>query len=352
MNPSESVRPARTRIAVDAMGGDQAPALVVEGVVEAARLYGDRVEPILVGDEAAIRAELERLGAADAGVTVVHAAERVEMDEAAADSFRKKPDSSLSVATRLVRDGAAEGVVSAGNTGAMVAAALLNMGRIPGVVRPALATPIPTGGEIPWALILDVGATADCKPINLLQFAILGEIYYRHMMKVERPRVGLLNIGEEGSKGSELAQEAHMLLSSSGINFVGNVEGRDILQGRTHVVVTDGFTGNVLLKFAESVFDWVVHAVRREIGDHVLAKMGAYLLKPSLRRLKNRLDYSEVGGAPLLGVNGVAIIGHGRSSPKAIRNAVRVSADLSAQGINEEIRHELDRVNGGKVANS
>ncbi len=349
---SSGSSPAPVRIAVDAMGGDNAPATVVEGVVEAARAYGDRVAPILVGDEKEIAAELRRLDASGLGLEVVHAGQKVAMDEGAADSYRKKRDSSLSVATRLVRDGSAQGVFSAGNTGAMVTAALLNMGRIPGVNRPALAAQIPTKGKIPWALVLDVGATADCKPINLLQFAILGEVYARLAMGVERPRVGLLNIGEESSKGSELAQVAHVLLSRSGLNFVGNVEGKDILEGRSHVVVTDGFTGNVLLKFAESVVDWVIRSVRAEVGEHLLAKMGAYLLKPSFRRFKGRLDYSEYGGAPLLGVDGVALVGHGRSTPKAVRNAVRVATDLVRRGINEEIRGELERVNGGKVANS
>jgi glycerol-3-phosphate acyltransferase PlsX len=340
------------RVAVDAMGGDHAPATVVEGAVEAKRLHPRHIEPILVGDEDEVRAELARLGAADLGLEVVHAAERVDMDEGGADSFRKKRDSSLNVATRLVRDGAAGGVFSAGNTGAMVAASLLNLGRIAGVSRPAIATPIPTQGEHPWAVILDVGATADCKPINLLHFAILGDVYARVFFGIPTPRVGLLNIGEETSKGSELAQEAHRLLQASGLHFVGNVEGRDILNGRADVVVTDGFTGNVLLKFAESVWTWGAQAVRREIGEHVLAKMGAFLLKPSLRRFKDRLDYSSHGGAPLLGVNGVAIIGHGRSTPKAVRNALRVAADLTGRAFVDEIRTELGRVDGGRLATS
>ncbi len=347
-------QPARgkARIAVDVMGGDFAPANEVAGVVEALRMFGDRVQPILVGDRAAIEAELVRLEATGLDLEIVHTAEKVEMSEHGADSFRKKRDSSLNVATRLVRDGAAMGVISMGNTGAMVASSLINMGRIPGVSRPALAAPIPTGGEVPITLVLDVGATADCKPVNLLQFAILGEVYMRLTLNLERPRVGLLNIGEESSKGNELTQEAFNLLAGSGLNFVGNVEGKDILNGRAEVVVTDGFTGNVLLKFSESVADWGMRTIRREIGEHVLAKMGAFLLKPSLRRFKNRLDYSEYGGAPLLGVDGISIVGHGRSNPKAIRNALRVASGLIHRGINDEIRGELERVNGGKVANS
>jgi phosphate acyltransferase len=352
MTTSQDLPVRPHRIAVDAMGGDNAPGPIVEGAVEVVRLFPERIIPILVGDEAEVRRELERLGALDLGLEIVHAAEKVDMGEGGADSFRKKRDSSLNVATRLVRDGGADGVFSAGNTGGMVAASLLNLGRIAGVSRPALATPIPTRGEHPWAIVLDVGATSDCKPVNLLHFGILGEVYARLMFGMVRPRVGLLNIGEEPSKGSELAQEAHRLLAQSGLHFVGNVEGKDIMNGGADVVVTDGFTGNVLLKFAESVWSWGAQAVRREIGEHVLAKMGAFLLKPSLRRFKDRIDYSSHGGAPLLGVNGVAIIGHGRSTPKAVRNALRVAADLSGRGIIDEIREELGRVDGGQLASS
>lgn len=347
--PADSTSP---RIAVDAMGGDQAPAVVVAGVIEACRLGGKAITPVLVGDEPEIRAEISRLGAADLNLEVIHAAERVAMGEGGADSFRKKRGSSLNVATRMVRDGHADGVFSAGNTGAMVTASLLNMGRIKGISRPAIATLIPTQGDPPWVVILDVGAAADCKPINLLHFAVLGEVYARLFLQIERPRVGLLNIGEEPSKGSELAQETYPLLAASGLHFVGNVEGRDILHGKADVVVTDGFTGNVLLKFAESFLKWGVDAVRREIGEHLLAKMGAHLLKPSLRRFRNRVDYSEYGGAPLLGVDGVAIIGHGSSNEKAVRNALRVTAELIELRITHEIREELQRVSGGQVATS
>lgn len=351
MTPHEETPTLRHRIAVDAMGGDEAPANIVEGAVDAMHRSPGRFEPILVGDQWQIRSELTRLGAQDLITEVVHATERVEMGEGGADSFRKKPDSSLNVATRLVREGKAAAVFSAGNTGAMVTASLLNLGRIPGVSRPALATLIPTQGEH-LAVLLDVGAAADCKPVNLLQFAVLGDVYARLLLSIEHPRVGLLNIGEEPSKGSDLAQEAHALLLHCGLNFVGNVEGRDILRGAADVVVMDGFTGNVLLKFAESVWVWAVGAVRKEIGEHILAKMGAYLLKPSLRRFKEGIDYSNYGGAPLLGVNGLAIVGHGRSSPKAIRSALRVAADLLDRGLVEEIRDQLGRVNGGKVASS
>jgi glycerol-3-phosphate acyltransferase PlsX len=309
------------------------------------------VHPILVGDEKIISRQIRRLQAENLSLEIVHAEQRVSMSEGGADAFRKKRDSSMNVATRLVRDGGAVGVFSAGNTGAMVSASLLNLGRIPGVNRPALATPVPTRANN-WTILLDVGATADCKPLNLLQFGILGEVYARLFLGIERPRVGLLNIGEEPGKGSELAQQAHGLLANSGLNFVGNLEGKDLLHGSADVVVTDGFTGNALLKFAESVWAWGAAEVRREIGEHLLAKIGAFLLKPSLRRFKEGVDYSNYGGAPLLGVNGVAIIGHGRSSPKAVRNALFIASDLAERGIIEEIRVELERVSGGQVANS
>ena len=339
------------RIAVDGMGGDDAPGAVVEGAVEAARRFGDRLAPILVGDETRLQGELRRLRAGSLGIEVVHAGQQVDMDESGAEAFRKKRDSSMAVATRLVKDGAASGVFSAGNTGAMVAASLLNMGRIPGLTRPALATLIPTSGERPWAILLDVGATAECKPIHLYQFAILGEHYARIILDIQRPRVGLLNIGEESSKGTELAQEAHVLMTRRA-NFVGNVEGRDILNGLADVVVTDGFTGNVMLKFAESVWSWTVSMVRKELGEHVLAKVGALLLKPSFKRIRERMDYTEYGGAPLLGVDGICIIGHGSSNSKAIRNGIRFVADLVESGLNDEIRNEVEREQGGQVVGS
>jgi len=340
------------RIAVDAMGGDFAPSPIVEGVVELARSGSSPIDVILVGDRDEIQAELARLQAEDLGLEIVHAEQRVGMGEGGAGTFRRKKDSSLNVATRIVRDGEADGLFSAGNTGAMVTASLLTLGRIPGVHRPALATMVPTRGQPGWAVMLDVGAASDCTPTNLFQFAVIGEVYARAILGLSHPRVGLLNIGEEPNKGSELAQETFPLLAATGLNFVGNVEGRDILDGRADVVVTDGFTGNVLLKFAESVWAWAVEGVRREIGEHLLAKMGAYLLKPSLKRFKRRMDYSEYGGAPLLGVDGVAIVGHGSSSPKAVHNAIRMAAELVQRRTTQEIRAELERIKGDKVASS
>lgn len=336
------------------MGGDNAPGAIVEGAVQAARDFPDKLEPILVGDEGAIRLELTRVGANDLNLKIVHTEQTIGMSEGGADAFRKKRDSSMALATRMVKEGTADGAFTAGNTGAMVAASLLNMGRIPGVHRPALATPIPTSGDPAWAIILDVGATADCKPAHLYQFAILGDIYYRKLFNVDRPKVGLLNIGEESSKGNELTQGAFELLQNSDLNFIGNVEGKDVLGGTVNVVVTDGFTGNVMLKFAESVWAWTVALVHHEVGEHLLAKLGALLLRPSLRRLKQRMDYSEYGGAPLLGLNGISFVGHGRSNAKAVHNALRLAADLAQSGINDDIKALIaaERQKGGELAQS
>jgi glycerol-3-phosphate acyltransferase PlsX len=338
-------------VAVDAMGGDHAPASIVAGAVDAARTFPDQVVPVLVGDEPRLRRELSGLGAESLGLEIVHAEEHVEMAEKGAGAFRKKRQSSMSVAARMVREGRVQGVFSAGNTGAAVASSLLDIGRIKGVSRPALATLIPSSGPSTWAILLDVGATADTKPIHLYQFALLGEVYARILLKTQNPRVGLLNIGEEPGKGTDLVQEAYSLLLRRA-NFVGNVEGKDILQGVADVVVTDGFTGNVLLKFAESVWTFAGDYVRSELGSHLLAKTGVLFLRPSLRRLKARVDYSEYGGAPLLGVDGVSIIGHGRSNPKAVRNAIRFAGTLIRSGLNDQIRAEFEREQGGEVVNS
>jgi len=334
------------------MGGDNAPAAIVEGTLLAADRHSDVIEPILVGDEPVLRAELARQGAGGRGIRIVHAEQQIDMGEAGADAFRKKRDSSLSVATRLVRDGEADGLFSAGNTGAMVAASLLTIGRLKGVNRPALATPIPSSGEHAWAIVLDVGASAEVKPINLYQYGILGDAYFRILFNTPHPKVGLLNIGEETSKGSDSAREAHKLLADSHLNFVGNVEGADILWGGVDVVVTDGFTGNVMLKFAESIWSWTTGLARKEVGDHLLAKLGMLLLRPSLHRVKTRMDYSEYGGAPLLGVDGIAMVGHGRSNPKAVCNAIRFTGELHRKGLNQEISRDLQREQGGKVVGS
>ncbi|HMB69431.1 MAG TPA: phosphate acyltransferase PlsX [bacterium] len=327
------------RIVVDAMGGDNAPAVEVEGAVDAVR-GGEEVDITLVGDEPRVRAELERLGAANNGrLSVVHAPERVEMGEDPVGQVRRKKNASITVATQLLKDGQADGLVSAGNTGGVVASSLLLLGRIKGVRRPAIATflPSPQGG----AILLDVGANSDCTPQHLVQFAKMGEIYARKVLKRENPKVGLLNIGEESTKGNKLVQSAYTLLQESPLQFVGNVEGRDIFQGKADVVVCDGFVGNVVLKFSESVIHFITHLIKHEIGEDVRNRLGALLMKPVFRSLSQQLDYAEYGGAPMLGVDGVVIIAHGSSSVKAIRNAIKVASRFASERINDVIRDEL-----------
>ncbi|HET9941411.1 MAG TPA: phosphate acyltransferase PlsX [Candidatus Eisenbacteria bacterium] len=329
-------------IGVDAMGGDFAPRVVIQGALEALQESGAMFDVALVGDESAIVEEADRLGVRSRLPRIIHASEQVEMAESAAASVRKKRDSSISVSARLQKDHETDALVSAGNTGAVVAAALFDLGRIESIQRPAIATVLPTPqGNV---VVLDVGATSDPKPVHLYQFALMGSIYARLVLHVERPRVGLLNIGEEAEKGSELYYEAHQLLKRSPVHFVGNVEGRDIILGTADVVVCDGFVGNVLLKFAESVIPSISGMIKDEIQRHPLSMMAGLLLKPAFRRLRRRLDYSEVGGAPLLGVDGTCIIAHGRSNVRAIKNAIRVAARCAEAKVADSIRAELQRI--------
>ncbi|GJM45039.1 MAG: phosphate acyltransferase [Gemmatimonadota bacterium] len=328
------------RIVVDAMGGDGAPAIEVAGAVDVLRDADLKAEVILVGDEAVLRAELKRIGFHDdRRLSIVHASERIEAGEDVARQVRRKKDSSISVATRLLKDGRADGLVSAGSTGAVVASSLLTLGRIRGVRRPAIATflPSPTGG----AVLLDAGANSDCTPAHLLQFGVMGSIYARCVMGRDNPKVGLLNIGEESSKGNKLVQTSYPLLEASPLNFVGNVEGRDVFHGGADVVVCDGFVGNVVLKFSESVMHLIMRLIREEIGDDLRHRLGGLLMKPVFRSLSQQLDYEEYGGAPLLGVNGVVIISHGSSSAKAIKNAIHVAIRFAQEGINDHIQTEL-----------
>jgi phosphate acyltransferase len=335
-------RARRPIIGVDAMGGDRAPRVVIQGAMEAVREADGAYDVLLVGDEARIREEAGRLGLAGELPRIEHAPETVDMAESAAASVRRKKGSSINIAARLQKEGETDAMVSAGNTGAVVATALLGLGRIESVERPAIATILPTPqGSV---VILDVGATSDCKPYHLFQFAMMGSIYARLVLHVERPRVGLLNIGEEAEKGSELYYEAHRLLKSSPVRFVGNVEGRDIILGTADVVVCDGFVGNVLLKFAESVIPSVGHMIKDEISSDPLTALAGLLLKPAFRRLRRRLDYAEVGGAPLLGVRGTCIIAHGRSNARAMMNAIRVAARCAQANLIPSIRDELQRI--------
>jgi glycerol-3-phosphate acyltransferase PlsX len=338
------------RIVVDAMGGDRAPVVEVEGAVEAVRSGEIDADLILVGDEAKLREELQRLKASDEPrLKIEHAPERIEMGEDPARQVRRKKGSSIGVAMRLLKAREADGLVSAGNTGAVVASSLLLLGRIRGVRRPAIATflPTPRGG----AIILDVGANSDCTPQNLLQFAVMGEIYARRLLGRENPKVGLLNIGEESMKGNKLVQSSHPLLAASGLNFVGNVEGRDVFAGAADVVVCDGFVGNVVLKFSESVIHLLTSMIREQIGNDLRNRIGALLMRPVFRSVSQQLDYAEYGGAPMLGVDGVVIIAHGSSSPKAIKNAIFVAVRFAKERINDHIRSELQEQSLGQVSN-
>lgn len=335
-----------TVIAVDAMGSDRAPKPEVEGAILAARQFGLHV--LLVGPEHAVRAELaEHHGAAHLPVDVVHASEVIGMGEKAAQSVRSKRDSTLRVGLRLVRDGRAVGFVSAGNTGAVMATAKMVLGALPGVDRPGLAAVFPTAKGTA-AVLVDVGANVDCKPQNLVQFAIMGEIYYRKVLAAvadarQRPRVGLLSIGEEESKGNELTREAFKLLKVAPVNFVGNVEGRDLYNGNVDVIVCDGFVGNVALKISEGLAKTVGYLLKESLKATITRQVGFLLSRKAFDDFKKRLDYTEYGGAPLLGVKGAVIIGHGSSNANAIMNAVRVAAEFADRGINSKIEEELAR---------
>jgi glycerol-3-phosphate acyltransferase PlsX len=326
-------------IALDAMGSDRAPKPEIEGAIQAARHYGVRVA--LVGPEEALRAELTRHSvAAGLPIEIVHASEVITMDDKAVQAVRAKRDSSLRVGLRLVREGRAAGFVTAGNTGAAMATAKMVLGAIPGVDRPALAAVFPTAiGTV--AILLDVGANVDCKPQNLEQFAVMGEIYFRSMFGTRRPRVGLLSIGQEETKGNELTREAFQLLRHLPLNFVGNVEGRDLYSGDVDVMVADGFVGNVALKTSEGVANLVRATLKETLKATITRQVGYLLSRSAFADFKKRLDHTEYGGAPLLGVKGVCFITHGSSNANAIKNAIRVAAEFAERQINDTIEKEL-----------
>ena len=319
------------RIALDAMGGDKAPKEPVAGAVRAARELG--ISVALVGPQDVLAAELALQGAAGLPIEIVHAPDVIDMAEHPIQAVRRRPDASMNVAVRLVKDGTAQAFVSAGNTGATMAAALFGLGRIRGVERPAFAIPFPTlTGQ---CLVLDAGANVDCRPEHLETFARMGERYARLVLGKARPRVALLSNGEEETKGYRLVQETYPLLKNGPYDFIGNVDGKDITRGVADVIVCDGFVGNVALKSAEGVGDLTLALLREEISRSWLAKVGALFLRPALRRVMRRLDYQEYGGAPLLGVNGVVIGAHGRSGARAFRNALHVADQAAAAGLIE-----------------
>jgi phosphate acyltransferase len=337
-------------IALDAMGSDRAPKPEIEGAIHAARNYGVRV--LLVGPDAIIKAELDRHPAASRlPIEIVHASEVISMEDKAVQAVRSKRDSSMLVGLRLVREGRAAGFVTAGNTGAAMAAAKMILGALQGVDRPALAAVFPTAPGTA-AILLDVGANVDCKPHNLEQFAVMGEIYFRSMfgdLKSTRsafgatkgPRVGLLSIGEEETKGNELTRESFQLLKQLPLNFVGNVEGRDIFSGHVDVIVADGFVGNVALKVSEGVANLVRTVLKESLKATISRQVGYMLSRSAFSDFKKRIDHTEYGGAPLLGVKGVCIITHGSSNANAIKNAVRVAAEFSQRQINASIEQGL-----------
>jgi glycerol-3-phosphate acyltransferase PlsX len=329
-----------TIIAVDAMGSDRAPKPEVEGAILAARSYDVQVK--LVGNEEAIRAEMRSHPAASflRNIEIVHAEETIGMDEKAAQAVRTKKKSSIHVGLRMVRDGTAAGFATAGNTGATMATAKMILGALPGVDRPGLAAVFPTS-KGSAAILLDVGANVDSKPQNLEQFAIMGEVYSRNIFNIHRPKVGLLSIGEEEGKGNDLTREAYKLIQQLSINFVGNVEGRDLYNGKLDVIVCDGFVGNVALKISEGLVETVRYLLKESLRSTITSQVGFLLSKRAFADFKRRLDYSEYGGAPLLGLKGVCIIGHGSSNANAIKNAIRVAAEFAERGINQKIAQEI-----------
>jgi len=322
------------RIAVDGMGGDRAPEVIVEGALQAAEEYG--IEILLVGPPESLANELDRSGIKGLPITIHAAFQVVGMHDSPMVALRKKPDSSIMIAARLLKDGKADGLFTAGNTGAAMAVTKVVLGALKGVERPAIAVLIPTrrGSSV----LIDVGANVDCKPGHLLQFAIMGRVYVEEILGRPMPRIGILNIGEEEAKGNELTKKTYRLLRASSLNFVGNIEGRDIMAGRADVVVCDGFVGNIVLKFAEGLGEMIVAALKGGISQEENS-----MIEDSLRGLERRLDYSEYGGAPLLGIDGVCIISHGSSSTKAIKNGIKLAADFVNRQVNDHIVEAIGR---------
>jgi len=321
------------KIIVDAMGGDYAPGVVIKGSIAAVEEYD--VEVILVGNEAEIKSLLKKARYAGDKISVYPAQEVIGMSEPAASSVRRKRGSSIVVGIELIKEGKGDAFFSAGNTGAVVCAATLGLGLLPGVERPGIAVVTPTLKGI--SLIIDVGANIDPKPTQLLQYGIMADAYSRYILNRFNPSVGLLNIGEEEGKGTEFIKETRELLEKSNLNFIGNVEGKDLFSGRCDIVICDGFVGNIALKVSESAAEAMQVFLKRHLLSNPLGKLGLMLLKTSFLRLKKELDYAEYGGAPLLGVNGVVIIGHGRSNVKAIKNAIRVAKEEVERKFNEHI---------------
>lgn len=335
---------ATVRVALDVMGGDKAPGEIILGAIQASREYDIGV--YLVGREEVIRTELEKHDVTGLDLPIIHTDEVIDMDEHPANAVRRKKNASMLLALQQVRSGKALGAVSAGNSGAMLAASLFILKRLPGVDRPALGGIFPTRNGV--CLVIDMGANTDCKPEYLLQFALMGSAYMERIFKVKTPRVGLLANGEEASKGNQLVVEAHQLLQKDagtlGLNFTGNIEGRDIPAGGADVIVCDGFVGNVVLKLSEGLGETLLSMLRDQMTSTFISKLAAAVLKPGLRKLFKKLDYAEYGGVPLLGVNGSAIVAHGRSNAKAIKNAIRVAKETAETGVATAIAEGLKKL--------
>ncbi|MDI6703150.1 MAG: phosphate acyltransferase PlsX [bacterium] len=328
------------RIAVDAMGGDNAPRAIIEGVIAYLKEEKKDREIILVGDEEVVKRELSLYSVDGLPISIEPSKEVIEMEESPAKAIRTKKRSSIVIATNLVRDKKADALVSAGNTGAVMGACFMSLGRLKGILRPAIATLLPTL-RTP-SVLLDVGANVDCKPQHLFQFAVMGSVYARYVLKKEKPKVGLLSIGEERTKGNGLVFSAHKLIEDSRLlNFIGNVEGRDIVNGKVDVIVCDGFVGNIVLKFGESFAEMIMHELKEEFSRNLLLKIGSFLVRSGFRRFRKRVDYSEYGGAPLLGIDGVCIICHGSSGALAIKNGVNVASEFVSNKVNVAIEEGL-----------
>ncbi len=325
------------RIAVDAMGGDNAPKVEVEGAVAAARLFS--IPVTLVGDKDLLTTELSRHNTNGLDIMIHHASEVIGMHDSASDAIRKKKDSSIRVAFDLVKSGQAVAVVSAGNSGATMAAGMFVLKRLNGIDRPAIAQVFPTlRGH---TLVLDIGGNVDCKPLHLVQFAIMGEVYARHILGIPKPKVGLLSNGEEDSKGNDLTRETNQILKEIAFEYEGYIEGRDIFADKVDVVVCDGFVGNIVLKLSEGLAEAVGAMLREEIKKSLICKIGYLLSRPAFARFKKKVDYAEYGGAPLLGINGVGMICHGGSNVKAIKNAIKFAADYAEKGVNQRMAEKI-----------
>ncbi len=327
------------KIALDAMGGDYAPDVTVEGAIEAVSEYD--VEVVLVGDKDRLSEVLREKRYPANRISIFHASEVAGMDESPVAVLRKKKDSSIRKAVELVKTGKADAAVSAGHSGVAMAMALFLLGKVPGVDRPAIAAIMPslTGHFV----LLDAGANVDCKPENLLEFAHMGNAYYKAIFNEPVPKVALLSIGEEDTKGNELTKEAFKLLKGSkGFNFTGNIEGKDVFAGHADVIVCDGFVGNIVLKTSEGLAETIIKMLKREIANVATGKLGYLMIKPAIRNFKKRTDYDEYGGAPLLGINGTCIISHGRSSARALKNAIRVASEMARQRVHENIATALN----------